>query len=97
MQYFNQWLEGKTTLPDENKIKLAAKANGIKLGDTDMHQLKMGIEVEREHDGRRGKDTDVVPGDDFGTLIKIAMAHLREFPDYYTRLSKMEDLAKKGK
>jgi len=26
---------------------------------------------------------------------KIALAHLKEFPDYYTRLARMEDEAKR--
>ena len=92
MQLFTQWLESKSQkLPDESKIRSVAKANGIKISGVDMHQLRMGVEVEKEHDGRMGKDTDVVPGDDFGTVIKIALAHLRELPDYYTRLAKMEE------
>jgi hypothetical protein len=48
----------------------------------------MGIEVELEH-GQRDPDTNVTNDD---TLLtgKIALAHLKEFPDYYTRLAKME-------
>ncbi|MDH3208541.1 MAG: hypothetical protein OEO79_18220, partial [Gemmatimonadota bacterium] len=33
--------------------------------------------------------TDVT-NDDFVVTGKIALAHLNEFPDYYTRLAKME-------
>lgn len=50
-------------------------------------QLSMGKKVELEHDGRMGKDTDIVRGDKT-VLTKLAMAHLREVPDYYNKLEK---------
>ena len=46
-------------------------------------QLSMGKKVEHEHTGSMGKATE------------IAMDHLSEFPDYYTRLAKMEKEAEK--
>ncbi len=46
------------------------------------------MEVELEH-GRRDPATNVT-GDDPLTTGKIALAHLREIPDYYTRLARME-------
>ena len=51
-------------------------------------QFRAGLEVELEH-GTRDTQTNVTDDD---TLItgKIALAHLKEFPDYYTRLSAME-------
>jgi hypothetical protein len=48
----------------------------------------MGLAVELEH-GRRDPLTDVSDDDEIMTG-KIAWAHLNEFPDYYTRLAKME-------
>ena len=48
----------------------------------------MGMEVELEH-GLHDPETNVT-GDDPVTTGKIALAHLKEFPDYYTRLKKME-------
>ncbi len=54
----------------------------------DVEQFRMGMEVELEH-GTRDPQTNVT-GDDVLTTGKIALAHLREFPDYYTRLAKME-------
>jgi hypothetical protein len=48
----------------------------------------MGLEVELEH-GRRDPATNVT-GDDPILTGKIALAHLNEFPDYYTRLGRME-------
>jgi hypothetical protein len=47
-----------------------------------------GINVELEH-GRRDPETNVT-GDDPILTGKIALAHLREMPDYYTRLAEME-------
>ena len=54
----------------------------------DLRQFHMGVEVELEH-GLRDPDTNVT-GDDPILTGKIALAHLREIPDYYTRLSVME-------
>lgn len=53
--------------------------------------LRRGMEVELEH-GRRDPATDVT-GDDLLLTGKIALAHLNELPDYYTRLARMEEEA----
>ena len=58
------------------------------LGDVDVDQFRMGLGVELEH-GTRDPDTDVTH-DDEDMTAKIALAHLREIPDYYTRLAEME-------
>ncbi|MCJ7754491.1 MAG: hypothetical protein MUP13_07990 [Thermoanaerobaculales bacterium] len=54
----------------------------------DLEEFRLGLAVELEH-GSRDPDTDVTHNDPLVTG-KIALAHLNEFPDYYTRLSKME-------
>jgi Protein of unknown function (DUF5661) len=54
----------------------------------DVEQFRLGLAVELEH-GRRDPATNVTD-DDEQTTGKIAWAHLNEFPDYYTRLAKME-------
>jgi hypothetical protein len=54
----------------------------------DAEQFRMGLDVELEH-GRRDSATDVTHDDPIVTG-KIALAHLKEFPDYYTRLAEME-------
>lgn len=54
----------------------------------DVEQFRMGLGVELEH-GRRDLATNVSDDDEI-TTGKIARAHLNEFPDYYTRLAKME-------
>jgi len=54
----------------------------------DLEQFRMGLGVELEH-GSRDPETDV-SGDDPVVTGKIALAHLTEFPDYYTRLAVLE-------
>lgn len=63
-------------------------AIGIKWDRFDVEQFRMGLDVELEH-GTHDPSTDVT-GDDGIITGKIALAHLNEFPDYYTRLEKME-------
>jgi len=69
-----------------------AKAIGGQLGidwsKYDVEQFRMGMDVELEH-GTIDPNTNVTNDDPLMTG-KIALAHLNEFPDYYTRLEKME-------
>jgi len=69
-----------------------AKAVGEKLGldwtKFDVEQFRMGMDVELEH-GLVSPETNVTNDDPLITG-KIALAHLNEFADYYTRLDKME-------
>ena len=61
---------------------------GIDWGKIDLHQFQRGIEVEFEH-GAHDPETNVT-NDDVVLTGKIAWAHLKEFPDYYTRLAQLE-------
>ena len=54
----------------------------------DVEQFRMGMGVELEH-GVHDPTTNVTDSDPVITG-KIALAHLKEFPDYYTRLARME-------
>ena len=54
----------------------------------DVEQFRMGMDVELEH-GLHDSATNVT-NDDVIVTAKIALAHLNEFPDYYTRLARME-------
>jgi hypothetical protein len=74
--------------PDE--ARAAGERIGIDWGSApfDLEQFRMGMDVELEH-GARDPQTNVT-GDDLIMTAKIARAHLNEFPDYYTRLAKME-------
>ena len=59
----------------------------------DVEQLRIGMNVELEH-GLHDMLTNV-SDDDPHLTAKIALAHLNEFPDYYTRLERMEEEAKR--
>jgi hypothetical protein len=61
---------------------------GIDWSEYDVAQYRMGLDVELEH-GLVDVHTNVT-NDDPVITGKIALAHLNEFPDYYTRLEKME-------
>lgn len=63
-------------------------ALGITWQTFDVEQFRMGMEVELEH-GPRDPETNVTGNDPLLTG-KVAWAHLKEFPDYYTRLKQME-------
>lgn len=64
---------------------------GINWAAVDLEQFRMGLEVELEH-GVRNVVTNVT-GDDLRLTGKIALAHLLELRDYYTRLQRMEEEA----
>ena len=59
----------------------------------DLEQFRRGLLVELEH-GTKDPETNVT-NDDMGLTGKIALAHLKEFPDYYTRLATLEAEADK--
>ena len=64
------------------------KSLGIDWSRYDFEQYRMGLDVELEH-GKVDHHTNVTNDDPIMTG-KIVLAHLNEFPDYYTRLDKME-------
>ena len=66
---------------------------GIDWSHFDVEQFRMGLDVELEH-GLVDPSTNVTDNDPILTG-KIALAHLNEFSDYYTRLETMERKAKK--
>ena len=83
----------------EEKVFTNEKANtigkilGIDWSKFNVDQFRMGLVVELEH-GKVSSGTNVTDNDPLITG-KIALAHLDEFPDYYTRLEKMENEADK--
>ena len=64
---------------------------GIDWSKFNVEQFRRGMDVELEH-GLCDSNTNV-SNDDPLITGKIALAHLNEFPDYYTRLDKMEEEA----
>ena len=61
---------------------------GLDWTKVDPEQFRRGLEVEPEH-GARDAETNVT-NNDMVLTGKIAWAHLKEFPDYYTRLDRLE-------
>jgi hypothetical protein len=59
----------------------------------DVEAFRVGMNVELEH-GLHDALTNVTD-DDPHITAKIALAHLNEFPDYYTRLERLEEEAKR--
>jgi Protein of unknown function (DUF5661) len=59
----------------------------------DLEQFRTGMNVELEH-GLHDLSTNV-SDDDPHVTGRIALAHLKEFPDYYTRLERMEEEARR--
>ena len=70
------------------EAKNIGEALGIDWSQFDIDQYRMGLDVELEH-GSQDPATNVTSDDPMITG-KIALAHLNEFADYYTRLEKME-------
>ena len=66
---------------------------GVDWSRFDLEQFRAGLDVEFEH-GSHDPQTDVT-GDDPILTGKIALAHMKEFPDYYERLERMEQEAKR--
>jgi hypothetical protein len=61
---------------------------GINWNVVDLNEFIKGVNIEFEH-GTKYPETNVTNNDKKLTG-KIAWAHLKEFPDYYTRLEKLE-------
>lgn len=72
----------------EEEAKQIGGQIGIDWQKVNLGQFRRGLEVESEH-GAGDPETNVT-NDDPQMTGKIAWAHLKELPDYYTRLDKME-------
>lgn len=72
----------------EAEAKRIGDAIGINWDKVAINEFRVGISVELEHDSH-DPETNVI-NDDYNLAGKIAWAHLKELPDYYTRLEKME-------
>ena len=75
------------------KAKEIGEKLGIDWSKFDVEQFRVGMDIELEH-GKVDPHTNVTNDDPLLTG-KIALAHLNEFPDYYTRLLKLEEEADK--
>lgn len=81
----------KKIFTPEEAQKIGAEI-GIDFTSFDLEQFRMGLGVELEHGSQFGEETNVTKDDPHFTG-RIAWAHLKEIPDYYTRLEKMESEA----
>jgi len=85
---------------DSKDAKVIGDDLGINWNEVKLEEFTKGVSVELEH-GTKYPETNVTKNDKKLTG-KIAWAHLKEFPDYYTQLKKLEKEAmeywkKKGK
>ena len=80
--------ERRTTLDEATRV---GDEIGVDWNRFDLEQFRAGMDVEYEH-GSHDPQTDVT-GDDPVITGKIALAHMKEFPDYYVRLERMEQEA----
>ena len=76
---------------DSKDAKEIGEALGIDWNKVAIDEFTKGVNVEFEH-GTKFPATNVT-NNDKNMTGKIAWAHLKEFPDYYTRLEKMEKTA----
>ena len=81
----------RRTTPEE--AKRVVDRIGVDWDTFDLEQFRAGMDVEFEH-GSHDPQTDVT-GDDPIVTGKIALAHMKEFPDYYERLELMERKAER--
>ena len=77
--------ERRTTTEQAREV---GDAIGVDWDRFDLEQFRAGMDVEFEH-GSHDPQTNVTNDDPIVTG-KIALAHMKEFPDYYERLEKME-------
>jgi hypothetical protein len=77
------------------EAKIIGDKIGIDWQKVNLEQFRRGLEVEMEHGSQWGEQTNVTK-DDPEITGRIAWAHLKEIPDYYTRLDKMESEAEEG-
>ena len=82
--------KGQTSIEEAQRV---GDEIGVDWGRFDVEQFRSGMDVEFEH-GSRDPQTDVT-GDDPIVTGKIALAHMKEFPDYYQRLELMERQAER--
>ena len=71
-----------------DEARRVGDAIGVDWSRFDLEQFRAGMDVELEH-GSHDPQTDVTHDDPILTG-KIALAHMKEFPDYYVRLERME-------
>ena len=82
-------------LAQNEDLKNLGEGLGIDFSKIDFDEFSKGYAVELEH-GSKDPETNITE-DDPEMTAKIAWAHLKELPDYYTLLAEMEEKARKQK
>jgi uncharacterized protein DUF5661 len=80
--------ERRTTTEEARRV---GDEIGVDWSKFDLEQFRAGMDVEYEH-GSHDPQTNVTEDDPVVTG-KIALAHMKEFADYYERLERMESEA----
>jgi len=93
MEYYTKYRKGvEVSTPDFTKEDALVIAKALKIDFDnerfDLEEFLIGINVELEH-GSKYPQTNITNNDPI-LSGKIAYAHLKEFPDYYERLKKLE-------
>jgi hypothetical protein len=86
-------MESKRTTSEE--ARRVGDEIGVDWSRFDLDQFRRGMDVEFEH-GSHDPQTNVT-GDDPIATGKIALAHMKEYPDYYERLERMEAEAERDR
>lgn len=84
-EFFDELMSIQKVAAEHKDLTPGGKADKKQLKDFPKDQIAMGQKIEMEHTN------------DPALAREISMDHLDEFKDYYTRLRKMEDEAKKAK
>ena len=74
---------------DKEQFKKLGEKIGVDFNKTNLDQFIKGVKTEYKEHGPSDPQTDVV-GNDLTIAAKIALAHLKEIPDYYNKLEAME-------
>ena len=94
------YIHDTRTVSEKSQFSLTeAKQIGDDLGIVwdkfGIEQFRMGLNIELEH-GSRDPATDITHDEPMVTG-KIAWAHLKEIPDYFTKLAAMAEQAERAK
>ena len=81
-------MTAKRRFTDEEARRIGDEI-GVDWTTIPLDQFRQGLAIELEH-GSRDPQTNVTNDDEVMTG-RIALAHLKEYPDYYDRLSRVEN------
>jgi len=80
-------------MAQQEDVKAVGERLGVDFSKIDFEEFEKGYAIELEH-GSKDPETNITE-DDPELTAKIAWAHLKELPNYYTLLAEMEEKAKR--